>query len=50
VSSNIEKFVGIVKVDQSGIWFYDGDVDNPVWRQYLIPWHAIDSVVLHQAS
>jgi hypothetical protein len=45
-------FEGIIAVNDTGIWFYDGDgsVDDAAWRQYLLPWHNIASVILHQAS
>ena len=48
----IENFCGIFEVDSIGIWFYDGDghIDDPVWRQGLIPWHMVASVRLHQQS
>jgi hypothetical protein len=49
---NIEQFHGIFEVDNVGIWFYDGDgdIDDPIWRQYVIPWSKVSSLVLHQAS
>lgn len=49
---NIQEFSGIFAVNEYGIWFYDGDgsIDDPPWRQYLIPWQAVASVCLHQHS
>lgn len=49
---DIESFDGIHKVDNIGIWYYDGDggIDDPVWRQRLIPWAFVKTVVLHQSS
>jgi hypothetical protein len=49
---HIEEFAGIFEVDSAGIWYYDGDghIDDAIWKQYLIPWHAIDAIVLHQVS
>lgn len=49
---SIELFYGIIEMDVIGVWFYDGDgdINDQVWRQYLIPWHAVDSIILHQVS
>ena len=49
---DIDRFEGIFHVDDLGIWFYDGDgsVDDPVWRQRLIPWRYIKTLTLHQES
>lgn len=48
----IDNFAGIFAVDELGIWYYDGDghIDDPVWRQRLIPWRFVKGLVLHQAS
>jgi hypothetical protein len=49
---NIDLFQGIFEVDDVGIWFYDGDghIDEPIWRQHVIPWSKVGSLVLHQSS
>lgn len=48
----IEDFSGIFAVDDVGIWYYDGDghIDEPVWRQRVILWRFVQSMVLHQVS
>jgi hypothetical protein len=48
----IDKFEGIFEVDQQGIWYYDGDghINDPIWRQRLIPWQYIKGITIHQAS
>jgi hypothetical protein len=52
VLPEIHDFHGIFEVDPFGIWYYDGDgsVDDPIWRQHVIPWRYIKGVVMHQAS
>jgi hypothetical protein len=48
----IHHFEGIFAVDDIGIWFYDGDghIEEAIWRQYLIPWHCVRGMILHQYS
>lgn len=45
-------FQGIVRVDEQGIWYADGDgsVQDPTWRLRLLPWRHIDHITLHQVS
>ncbi|MCP3994838.1 MAG: hypothetical protein GY722_07215 [bacterium] len=49
---NIDSFEGIFHADERGIWYYDGDgsIDDPVWRQRLIPWEYVKTLTLHQES
>jgi hypothetical protein len=49
---DIHDFYGIFDVDPLGVWYYDGDgsVDDPVWRQRVIPWRYIKGIVMHQSS
>jgi hypothetical protein len=49
---DIDKFEGVLEVDDVGIWYYDGDgsIDDPVWRQRVIPWQFVKGLTLHQAS
>ncbi len=49
---DIDSFEGIFRVDDQGIWYYDGDgsIDDPIWRQRLIPWRYIKALTLHQES
>ncbi len=48
----IDEFAGIFAVDDRGIWWYDGDgnINECIWRQSLIPWHCVLSVTIHQVS
>lgn len=48
----VDSLVGIFKVDSLGLWFYDGDgdIEDAVWRQHLVPWHCVCGLVLHQSS
>lgn len=45
-------FYGIVRTDERGIWYADGDghVNDPAWRLRLIPWGHVEEITLHQAS
>lgn len=47
-----ERFCGIFAVDDAGIWYYDGDgdIDGPIWRQYLLPWRCVRAMCIHQTS
>jgi len=49
---NLDCLYGIFAVDDQGIWFCDDDgaVEEAVWRQYLVPWSNIKSLVIHQSS
>lgn len=49
---NVDNFHGVHAVDAVGIWYYDGDghIDDPIYRQTLIPWHSIRSIIIHAAS
>ncbi|MCP4201835.1 MAG: hypothetical protein GY769_07875 [bacterium] len=48
----IDRFCGIKDITDAGIWFYDGDghIDENCWRLYLIPWHLVTGMVVHQVS
>ena len=52
VLPDIDKFAGIFAVDDIGVWWYDGDghIDDPIWRQRVIPWRFIIGITIHQAS
>jgi hypothetical protein len=45
-------FEAIVRIDDLGIWYSDGDghVDDPAWRLRLLPWRHIDGLTQHQVS
>jgi hypothetical protein len=45
-------FAAIIRVDERGIWYSDGDgaADEPTWRLRLIPWLHVDGITLHQSS
>jgi hypothetical protein len=45
-------FYAIVRVDELGLWYSDGDgsVADPIWRLRLLPWRHIELITLHQAS
>lgn len=48
----IDKFEGIFDVDELGIWYYDGDgnINESIWRQRVIPWQYVTGITLHQTS
>lgn len=48
----IDCFFGIFEVDDFGLWYYDGDggINDPIWRQRIIPWQYVKGIVLHQNS
>jgi hypothetical protein len=45
-------FAGIVRVDDVGIWYQDGDgsVEDPAWRLHLLPWRHVDGMRMHRIS
>lgn len=49
---DISHFHGVFEVDEIGLWYYDGDghINEPVWRQRVVPWTAVKSLTLYQIS
>lgn len=50
--AHIDHFHGIIRIDVLGVWFHDADQEqgHEPFRQYLIPWHMIQSMVMYRST